>query len=920
MNYKDTLLLPKTKFSMKANLSEKEPKMLEEWEKLKLYEKILEECKKRKNAFILHDGPPYANGHIHIGHALNKILKDIVIKAKFMNGYDTPFVPGWDCHGLPIEHQVEKETGKTDTKRMRKVCREFAAKFVDIQRKEFKRLGIFGLWDKPYLTMDYKYEASILRELAKFVGKGMIYKQKKPVFWCPSCKTALAMAEVEYEEDRSSSVYVRFPFLTNISQNDKRFLGKKVSVIIWTTTPWTLPANLAVCVHPDIDYSFVDIGERNVYFLATSLVEKLMENFSIKNYNIISTIKGKEIEGMELAHPFYSRISRVLNGNFVNLDEGTGCVHIATGHGEEDYSVGLKYHLPVYSPVDEEGRFTSNIEYFSNMFVFDANEAIIKKLKEMNTLVLQEEITHSYPHCWRCKKPVIFRATEQWFIPIETLREKALQEIDRVQWIPEWGKNRMQAMMETRPDWCISRQRAWGVPITLIKCKKCGNIQFSREFVEKVAENVEKEGTDVWFEKKVEDFLPLNFTCERCGGKEFEKEADILDVWFDSGVSHAAVLEERKELKWPADMYLEGSDQHRGWFQSSLLESVATRGRAPYNTVLTHGFVVDAEGKKMSKSLGNVISPQEIIDKSGAEIIRLWVCASDYRNDIKLSPEILKRLIDNYRKMRNTLRFLLGNLSDFDENNKLKYEDLENIDKWILTELENLKRKILNSYETYEYHKIYQLITSFCANELSSFYLDMLKDRLYCESMNSNKRRSAQTAMFEILRTFLLLIAPILSFTAEEAYSFANLKEKKQSVHLESFPKSNDDWLNTQITEEWTALRELKTKTDKAIEVVRSQKKIGNSLEVDIYIEDDGKFRGILEKHRDKLADIAIVSHLFLNEKPDSPLYCLEGGGGLKIYVAYARGKKCERCWKYDTDVDANKLCKRCRNVLGDGT
>lgn len=918
MNYKDTLLLPKTKFSMKANLSEKEPKMLEEWEKLKLYEKILEECKKRKSAFILHDGPPYANGHIHIGHALNKILKDIVIKAKFMNGYDTPFVPGWDCHGLPIEHQVEKKTGKTDTKRMRKVCREFAAKFVDIQRKEFKRLGIFGLWDKPYLTMDYKYEASILRELAKFVGKGMIYKKKKPVFWCPSCKTALAMAEVEYEEDRSSSVYVRFPLLTNISQNDKRFLGKKVSVIIWTTTPWTLPANLAICVHPDIDYSFVDIGERNVYFLATGLVEKLMEKFSIKNYNIISTIKGKEIEGMELAHPFYSRISRVLNGNFVNLDEGTGCVHIATGHGEEDYSVGLKYHLPVYSPVDEEGRFTSNIEYFSNMFVFDANEAIIKKIKEMNTLVLEEEITHSYPHCWRCKKPVIFRATEQWFIPIETLREKALQEIDRVQWIPEWGKNRMQAMMETRPDWCISRQRAWGVPITLIKCKKCGNIQFSREFVEKVAENVEKEGTDVWFEKKVEDFLPSNFTCERCGGKEFEKETDILDVWFDSGVSHAAVLEERKELKWPADMYLEGSDQHRGWFQSSLLESVATRGRAPYNTVLTHGFVVDAEGKKMSKSLGNVISPQEIIDKSGAEIIRLWVCASDYRNDIKLSPEILKRLIDNYRKMRNTLRFLLGNLSDFDERDKLKYEDLENIDKWILTELENLKRKILNSYETYEYHKIYQLITSFCANELSSFYLDMLKDRLYCESMNSNKRRSAQMAMFEILRTFLLLIAPILSFTAEEAYSFANLKEKKQSVHLESFPKLNDDWLNTQITEEWTALRELKTKADKAIEVVRSQKKIGNSLEVDIYIEDDGKFRGILEKHRDKLADIAIVSHLFLNEKPDSPLYCLEEGG-LKIYVAHARGKKCERCWKYDTDVDANKLCKRCRNVLGDG-
>ncbi|MCD6133808.1 MAG: isoleucine--tRNA ligase [Deltaproteobacteria bacterium] len=915
MNYKNTLLLPRTEFSMKANLNEKEPEILEKWEKIKLYEKIMEECKKRKNTFILHDGPPYANGHIHIGHALNKILKDIVIKAKFMSGYSTPFIPGWDCHGLPIEHQVEREIGKTEKGRMRSVCRKFAAKFVDIQREEFKRLGVFGLWDKPYLTMDYKYEADTLRELAKFVGKGMVYKKKKPVFWCYSCKTALAMAEVEYEEDRSPSIYVRFPLLTNISQDDRRFLGKRVSVIIWTTTPWTLPANLAVCVHPDIDYSFVDVGERNVYVLATGLVEKLMKKFSIKNYSIISTVKGREMEGMELVHPFYERISRLINGEFVNLEEGTGCVHIATGHGEEDYNVGLKYHLPIYSPVDEEGRFTSSIEHFGNMFVFDANKAIIKKLKETNTLVLEEEIIHSYPHCWRCKKPVIFRATEQWFISVETVRKNALKEIDRVQWIPEWGKNRIRSMMETRPDWCISRQRAWGVPITLIRCKKCGNIQLGREFVEKVAESVQREGSDVWFKKDIRDFLPHDFVCERCGGKEFEKETDILDVWFDSSVSHAVVLEGREELKWPADMYLEGSDQHRGWFQSSLLESVATRGRAPYNTVLTHGFVVDAEGKKMSKSLGNVISPQEVIEKAGAEILRLWVCASDYRNDIKLSPEILKRLIDSYRKMRNTLRFLLGNLFDFKEEDKIKYEDLENIDRWILAELEDLKRKILNSYETYEYHRIYQLVTSFCADELSSFYLDVLKDRLYCEDMNSRKRRSAQTAMFEILHTLLLLIAPILSFTAEEAYSFINLKEKKESVHLESFPSLNDDWLNAQIIEEWTALRELKAKTDKAIEVVRSQKKIGNSLEADIYIEGDGGFREILEKYRDELADIAIVSHLFL-ERPASSLYCLEGEG-LKIYVTHAQGEKCERCWRYDTDVDENRLCKRCRGVLG---
>ncbi len=915
MNYKNTLLLPRTEFSMKANLNEKEPEILEKWEKIKLYEKIMEECRKRKNTFILHDGPPYANGHIHIGHALNKILKDIVIKAKFMSGYSTPFIPGWDCHGLPIEHQVEREIGKTEKGRMRSVCREFAAKFVDIQREEFKRLGVFGLWDKPYLTMDYKYEADTLRELAKFVGKGMVYKKKKPVFWCYSCKTALAMAEVEYEEDRSPSIYVRFPLLTNISQDDRRFLGKRVSVIIWTTTPWTLPANLAVCVHPDIDYSFVDVGERNVYVLATGLVEKLMKKFSIKDYSIISTVKGREMEGMELVHPFYERISRLINGEFVNLEEGTGCVHIATGHGEEDYNVGLKYHLPIYSPVDEEGRFTSSVEHFGNMFVFDANKAIIKKLKETNTLVLEEEVIHSYPHCWRCKKPVIFRATEQWFISVETVRKNALKEIDRVQWIPEWGKNRIRSMMETRPDWCISRQRAWGVPITLIRCKKCGNIQLSREFVEKVAESVQREGSDVWFKKDIRDFLPPDFVCERCGGKEFEKETDILDVWFDSSVSHAVVLEGREELKWPADMYLEGSDQHRGWFQSSLLESVATRGRAPYNTVLTHGFVVDAEGKKMSKSLGNVISPQEVIEKAGAEILRLWVCASDYRNDIKLSPEILKRLIDSYRKMRNTLRFLLGNLFDFKEEDKIKYEDLENIDRWILAELENLKRKILNSYETYEYHRIYQLVTSFCADELSSFYLDVLKDRLYCEDMNSRKRRSAQTAMFEILHTLLLLIAPILSFTAEEAYSFINLKEKKESVHLESFPSLNDDWLNTQIIEEWTALRELKAKTDKAIEVVRSQKKIGNSLEADIYIEGDGGFREILEKYRDELADIAIVSHLFL-ERPASSLYCLEGEG-LKIYVTHAQGEKCERCWRYDTDVDENRLCKRCRGVLG---
>ncbi|HEX13594.1 MAG: isoleucine--tRNA ligase [Desulfurella sp.] len=917
MDYKNTLNLPETAFPMKANLPIKELEILKFWEDKDIYNKILE-SRKNSNMFVLHDGPPYANGHIHMGTALNKILKDMVIKSKTMMGYSSPYVPGWDCHGLPIEHNVEKEYGVMDKAKTRKACRDYATKFIDIQKQEFKRLGVLGQWDKPYLTMSYDYEATIYKEFLEFLNNGYVYESKKPVHWCMSCKTSLALAEIEYEEDKSISIYVKFDFISDLGSEDKKFLGKAVSAVIWTTTPWTLPANLAVAVGPDIDYVFVQVKEREVLLVAKELCDKLMEKFEIKDAQIIKETKGKDLEGYELAHPFYDRISKMILSEYVNLEMGTGLVHTAPGHGEEDYEVGLKYNLSIYSPVDEDGRFTQDVQYFAGEHVFKANEKIIELLKKNGMLLKEEEIVHSYPHCWRCKKPVIFKATKQWFISLEKndLRSKALEEIKKVQWIPKSGQNRIYAMVENRPDWCISRQRAWGVPIALFRCKKCGRIVKDKEILDFTAKSIEQFGADVWFEKDNVYFLPKDYKCE-CGSQDFEKVEDILDVWFDSGVSHKAVL--YNKIKWPADMYLEGSDQHRGWFHSSLLESVGTLGKAPYKSVLTHGFVVDAKGRKMSKSLGNVIAPQSIIEKYGADILRLWACATDYREDIKLSNEIMTRLIEGYRKIRNTIRFLLGNLSDFYKERSLKYEDLEEIDKWILAELENLKEKLFKAYENYEFHLIYQNVTNFCINTLSSFYLDILKDTLYCDSLNSKKRLSAQTAMKEVLDVLIKFLAPILSFTAEEAYQLN--KPEKESVHMEYFVPTIDKYKNEPLREKWSLISKIRLSVLKALELAREQKYIGNSLEADVYLNSNNSLvNSILFDERINLADIFIVSHVFCKSIDNALVDYTDETLGLIVKVTKAIGEKCDRCWKFDESVSKNEnhLCKRCQEVINE--
>ncbi len=925
MPYKDTLLLPQTSFPMKANLAKKEPEMLKVWEEKNIYNKIIEDRSDREK-FVLHDGPPYANGNIHMGHVLNKVLKDIVVKSKTMFGYQSPYVPGWDCHGLPIEHNIEKELGRKkkeamDKAQFRTMCRDYARKYIDIQRDEFKRLGVFGDWENPYLTMNYNYEADTLRELGKFVEKGLVYKQKKPVYWCASCKTALAMAEVEYQDDESESIYVKFDFISDLASKDRIFLGKAISAIIWTTTPWTIPANLAVCVNPEIDYSFVQIAEREVYIVASKLVDTLMDKFEIASFSIIKTVKGSELEGNILAHPVYDRESPIIVGDHVTLDAGTGLVHTAPGHGEEDYAVGMKYHLPIYSPVDDDGRFEPNIEYFGGMKIWEANPKVISTLQSKGMLVKAEKISHSYPHCWRCKSPIIFRSTEQWFITIDKdkLRQRALKSIDNTQWIPSWGRNRIYSMMETRPDWCISRQRAWGVPIALFKCKKCGKIQYNKELIDLVANKMEQEGADVWFKHDSDYFLPKDYKCE-CGSNEFDKENDILDVWFDSGVSHAAVLERREELKWPADMYLEGSDQHRGWFHSSLLESVGTRDRAPYESVLTHGFVVDSKGRKMSKSLGNVIAPEKIIKKYGAELLRLWASATDYKDDVRLSDEIMTRLVDNYRKIRNTIRFLLGNLHGFDESKSIDYSNLEEIDKWVLAETEILKENIRNAYANYDFHVIYKNMANYCITILSSFYLDILKDRLYCEKENSKKRLSAQTVMNEILKVIVFYMAPILSFTSEEAYSYMN--PKKESVHMEEFVALKNSYKNTELVNKWKLLRGLKETTDKALELARSKKVIGNSLEADIFVEiENEQLKRVVDSmDNQELTDICIVSHFHNGRVEDFIEEHYDSDKGIRVFVKKASGKKCERCWKFDESVGENQssenVCKRCYGVI----
>jgi isoleucyl-tRNA synthetase len=928
-DYKDTLNLPQTAFPMKANLSQREPEMLKYWADSAVYEKMLQLRGASGRQYILHDGPPYANGHIHMGHALNKILKDIIVKYHSMKGEYAPYVPGWDCHGLPIELQVDKNLGekkdKIDIVEKRKLCKEYASKFVEIQKEEFERLGVFGDWDDPYLTMTYGYEGSIVREFFKFVKNKSVYKGKKPVHWCASCVTALAEAEVEYSDKESPSVYVRFRVNEeNLEKYLPSLKGKKVSVIIWTTTPWTLPANLAIAFHPDFDYVAVERNDE-VDIVAEGRLEALKDGIGLEG-TVIEKVRGRQLEGMLAEHPFIARQARAVLGEFVSLDDGTGVVHIAPGHGEDDYEIGLKYGLDIYAPVDDRGKFTKQAGELEGKFVFKANSEIIEILKNRGALVKEEKITHSYPHCWRCKKPVIFRATEQWFISVEFngLRRKCLEEIDKVEWIPKWGRDRIYGMVSNRPDWCVSRQRSWGVPITMIRCRDCGTFVEDEEVLDGITALVEGHGADIWFTKEAGEFLPEGYVCKKCGKNNFGKEMDILDVWFDSGVSHAAVLERDARLSWPADMYLEGSDQHRGWFQSSLIACTGARGTAPYRTVLTHGFVVDGSGKKMSKSLGNVIAPQEIIKGFGAEILRIWVSAEDYKDDIRISKEILNRLTEAYRKIRNTCRFLLGNLHDFD------YADyrggLQEIDRWAMSRLQNLVKRVTRAYENFDFHEVFHSIHNFCVVDMSSFYLDVLKDRLYTAKADSRERRASQWVLSEILLTLTGLMAPVLSFTAEEVWGYLKSEKSKvkseyaESVFLSNFPVVKEEFLDDGLEEKWKDLLDLRNEINKALEIKRAEKFIGNSLEAKVKMRLPEKYRGLAAVYTDFLPALLLVSAAEITGDALKDAYESTSIEGLQVLVERAPGEKCQRCWNWSTKVgtfaDEPELCERCYPVV----
>jgi isoleucyl-tRNA synthetase len=937
MNYKTTLNLPQTDFPMKANLTQREPAFLSRWVEIDLYRKI-RESRKGRPRYVLHDGPPYANGHIHIGHALNKILKDIIVKAKTLEGLDAPYVPGWDCHGLPIEHQVDKELGSKkkglDKLQIRRLCRDYAARFIEIQKEEFIRLGVFGDWDHPYLTMDPAYEGRIVEEFGRFVEKGDVYKGRKPVLWCISCETALAEAEVEYEDDTSPSVYVKFPIHHGLEEHIPPLAGRSAAMVIWTTTPWTLPANLAVTVHPDFIYAAARMGH-DVFIVAQDLLETFREKLGNPETEVLATVPGRQLEGMICRHPFLDRDSRVVLGTYVTLDQGTGCVHTAPGHGQEDYETGLEYGLEIYTPVDSRGRFTPDVLDFAGVTVFKANPLINEKMRSLGVLLKEEPLTHPYPHCWRCKKPVIFRATEQWFISMETheLRSKAVEAIDRVTWIPKWGRDRILGMISARPDWCISRQRSWGVPITVFVCKGCGHLLMDRKVIQEVADQVARHehGTDVWFERSPQEILGRTPQCAQCGGTEWGKEEDILDVWFDSGVSHAAVLEPRRDLDlgWPADLYLEGSDQHRGWFHSSLLEAIGTRGAAPYKSVLTHGFVVDGSGRKMSKSSGNVVSPQEIIREHGAEILRLWVAAEDYRDDIRISKNILTQLIEAYRRIRNTCRFLIGNLYDFEpDRHRINDAQIPEIDRWALYRLQKLIQRVRDGYEGHEFHMVYHALYNFCSVDMSALYLDILKDRLYTFHKESSGRRAAQQTLYKILSAMTRLMAPILSFTAEELWAELRWEPSKEvSVHMARFPEVESAYLDEALAQRWDRLLKIRGEVFKALEIARKPSPdpsvwtLGHPLEAEVDLYAGGDLFSFLKNYEEDLPAVFIVSAVTLrNEAAPEDAFPGAEIEGLWVKVLPAGGNKCERCWNFSpavgTDSEHPTLCTRCLDVV----
>ncbi|MBW2053434.1 MAG: isoleucine--tRNA ligase [Deltaproteobacteria bacterium] len=924
MDYKGTLNLPRTSFPMKANLPKREPEMLAHWDEMGLYKKIRQRSRGRTQ-YVLHDGPPYANGHIHLGTALNKILKDIIIKSREMMGFDSPYVPGWDCHGLPIEHQVDLQLGEklseTSQVEMRKLCRKYAEKFIDIQRDQFKRLGTLGEWDNPYLTMDYKYEAIIARELGKFALNGSMYKSHKPIYWCSSCRTALAEAEVEYHDHTSPSIYVKFKLIDPPESAHPDLKGKQVSFVIWTTTPWTIPANLAIALNPDFGYVAVK-ADGEVYILAKGLLVECMLNFGIKEYEVLTELDPRKLEGLKCRHPLYDRESLVILASHVTLEQGTGCVHTAPGHGREDFDVGQEYGLETYSPVDDDGRFTDEVGFLAGQFVFDANESVNARLEDVGALMAREDITHQYPHCWRCKQPIIFRATEQWFISMEenNLREKALQCIDRVRWIPHWGHDRIHLMIENRPDWCISRQRSWGVPITVVYCQGCGEWLINQEIIDHVATLFEREGADAWFDLPVEQVLPQGTVCPHCGGSEFSKETDILDVWFDSGVSYVATLEARDYLPDQADMYLEGSDQHRGWFHSSLLTSVGTRGRAPYGNVLTHGYVVDGDGRKLSKSRGNVAAPY--VEKYGAELLRLWTASENYQDDIRISDEILDMLSKSYFNIRNTCRFILGNISDFNPaEDMVPMDELPEIDRLTLHRLQNLVRKTRGAYEAFEFYSIYHALNNFCTVDLSAFYHDVLKDRLYTSPAKSKPRRAAQTAMFTVLETMVRLMAPILAFTADEIWAqLPDFPGKVESVHLSDMPEEDRTLVDDALADRWNQIIEIRSQVTRVIEEARRDRKVGHSLDALVSLNADDETYDFLAPYAQSLREIFIVSQVELLKGEPRDGARATDLPGLFVAVAASEAAKCERCWIHDETVgqqaDHPGICQRCYQAV----
>ena len=919
VDYAKTLNLPKTSFKMKANLAQKEPLTLRDWTKSNIYEKSLKEG---YPFFILHDGPPYANGDIHIGHAMNKVLKDIILKYKRLRGYNAPYIPGWDTHGLPIEWKIMEELGEKakvmTPLQIRQECKKYALKWVEKQKKEFVRLGVLGDWDNPYITLKPEFEAEQLKVFKEIYENGYIYKGLKPVYWSPTTETALAEAEIEYKDVTSHSIYVKFEGEKDLT--DK--LGvDEASILIWTTTPWTLPANLGVFLHPEFDYGLYKTEKGNLV-VAKDLAEDVFKTLDLL-YELLKEFKGTELEYTHYQHPFLDRKGLVMNADYVTIDAGTGAVHTAPGHGADDYNYSLKYNIGILSPVDDKGHMTKEAGKYEGMFYAKASKAIVEDLTESGHMLYHTTFVHSYPHDWRSKKPVIFRATEQWFISVDEsdIRQNALDALKKVEFVPEWGKNRINAMIETRPDWTISRQRVWGVPIPLFYNKETNEVIYDSEIMDRVIELVKKEGTDIWWKYEAKEIIGEELL-EKLNLKDVEirKERSIMDVWFDSGVSHRGVLVPRN-LPRPADLYLEGSDQHRGWFQSSLLTSIASTKVAPYKRVLTHGFVMDGQGRKMSKSLGNTIVPKDIIEKYGADILRLWVSSVDYREDVRISENILQQMSDAYRRIRNTARFLMGNLNDFDyATEKVDYNDMFEIDKWAMHKLEELKEKTTEYYDKYEFYNLFQEITYFCSIEMSSFYLDIVKDRLYCEGPKSLERRSAQTVLTEVLKVLVRIISPVLSFTAEEIWERipASLKDE-ESVHLASWIDPNPAYKNEELAKKWEKIAHLRKEVNKKIEAQRQEGLIGHSLDARVLLNitnDDYSF--LKDYTEDEVSDLFIVSQTkFVDDELENSEI-----EGISIGVTKALGKKCERCWKYSEEVGKDErypdVDPRCAKVLAE--